>query len=257
MINDLTQSLASILPELWQWVYLLLVVAAAGFMRGLSGFGFSALCFFALSPILPPMAIVPLMFLLECAASVHIMPKVWSHVPWRWLLALSIGAMLGTPFGVYGVALWQPEIVRGLAGIGVLIASIALLKGWRFASADSTLVLVVVGTISGFVNGMASIGGLVIAVYALSASISLLSMRAALVVFFLIIDIYGLMWFGGHGFLNINTFILASIALPVMLLGNRIGFAYFDRIKETTRRYISIALLMTLALLALADTLVA
>lgn len=256
MINDLILSLAGALPDLWQWIYLLLVVSAAGFMRGLSGFGFSALCFFALSPILPPMAIVPLMFVLECTASLHIMPKVWSHVPWRWLLALSIGAMLGTPFGVYGVAVWQPEVVRGIAGIGVLLASIALLRGWRFTAADSTLVLVVVGTISGFVNGMASIGGLVIAVYALSASISLLSMRAALVVFFLIIDIYGLFWFGGHGFLKTNTFILAAIALPIMLLGNRIGFAYFDRIQETTRRYISISLLMGLALLALADTLI-
>lgn len=256
MINDLIQTLAAILPEFWQWVYLLLVVSAAGFVRGLSGFGFSALCFFALSPILPPMAIVPLMFLLEASASLHIMPKVWSYVPWRWLLVLSIGAMLGTPFGVYGVALWQPDLVRGIAGLGVLLAGIVLLRGWRFDAADSKLMLFIVGTVAGFVNGMASIGGLVIAVYALSSPISLLSMRAALVVFFLIIDIYGLFWFGGHGFLNTQTFILGAMVLPIMLLGNRIGFAYFDRIEETTRRYISISLLMLLACLALADTLV-
>jgi predicted DNA-binding transcriptional regulator AlpA len=40
------------------------VLLAAGFMRRLTGFGFSALCFFALSTILPPLAIVPLMFVL-------------------------------------------------------------------------------------------------------------------------------------------------------------------------------------------------
>lgn len=256
MIDSGIALLTGILPSVWQWLYLLIVILAAGFMRGLTGFGFSALSFFALSPLFSPMAIVPLVFMLEVSASLHLMPKIRKQVPWRWLLLIAAGALLGTPFGVASLAVWQADTVRALAGIGVLLAGIALLRGWRFAILDKYFMLVIVGVLSGFVNGMASIGGLVIAVYALSSSISLLSMRAGLIVFFLIIDVFGLLWFGGHGFLDTQTFILAAIVLPIMLLGNRIGFAYFDRIEETTRRYISISLLMSLACLALADTLI-
>jgi len=255
VIASLVQTYAEIFTSTWHWLYLFFVVMAAGFIRGLSGFGFSALCFFALSPILPPIAIVPLMFVLECSASLHLITKVWSQVPWRWLWYLSLGSFIGTPIGIMAIAIWQPELVRGIAGTAILVAAVALLYRWRLKSADHKSWLLGVGLLSGLANGLASIGGSVIAVYILSSSISLVAMRAALIVFFLIIDTYGLVWFAQQGFLHVQTFILAITVLPVMLLANHIGFNSFDRLKEPTKRRIAIFLLMILATLAIADAL--
>lgn len=235
----------------WPWAYLALVVFIAGMVKGLTGFGFSALCFFALAPILSPLAIVPLMFALESAASLHLVRRVWSHVPRRWLAFLLAGSVVGIPLGVWLLNYWSADLVRTITGVVVLIASLLLLSGTRLFKRQSDGLLACIGVLAGIANGMASIGGLIVAVYSLSARLPLVQMRAGLIVFFLAIDVYGLMWFSGHGLLGLDTLYLLLVALPIMLIGNRIGFGYFDKTSENFKRNLAIGLLIALASIAI------
>lgn len=238
----------------WPWLYLGLVVFIAGIVRGLTGFGFSALCFFALAPILSPLAIVPLMFALESAASLHLIRRVWSDVPRRWLAFLLLGSAIGIPAGVWLLRYLSADIVRSTTGMVVLAACILLLTGVQLFRRPNDVVLASVGLLAGIANGMASIGGLVVAVYSLSARLPLIQMRAGLIVFFLIIDVYGLAWFSGHGLLSLDIIYLMAISLPIMLLGNRLGFSFFDKTTEQFKRYLSIGLLMLLSSIAIATS---
>ena len=52
------------------------VVFAAAIIRGYSGFGFSMICAVSLSQVLPPVEVVPLILLLEVAASSWLLPGV-------------------------------------------------------------------------------------------------------------------------------------------------------------------------------------
>ena len=113
-------------------VYALSIVFVAGVVRGLAGFGFSALCFFSLAPIFSAQTIVPLMFVMEVMASLHLLPKVWRQIPWRWVGVLFVGTSVGMPLGVMALQYWQSDWVRGLAGAGVLIACLALWRKWHF-----------------------------------------------------------------------------------------------------------------------------
>ena len=64
------------LPENANAISLLLssaVVLFAGFVRGLTGFGFSALCVSCLSVFLPPAQVVPALFVLEILASLSLL----------------------------------------------------------------------------------------------------------------------------------------------------------------------------------------
>lgn len=236
--------------------YVLSIVFFAGVVRGVAGFGFSALCFFSLAPIFNAQIIVPLMFVMEFMASVHLLPKIWRHIPWRWILILCFGTLIGTPLGVIGLQHWQSDLVRGIAGGGVLIACFALLKQFHFKSANAFIWLLVAGTVVGFVNGLASIGGLVVAVYMMSSKMSHVIMRAALIMFFLLTDVYGLSWFYAQGMVTPMVPSLLLVMMPVMLIGNQIGSVLFDRIDAVTMRKLTLSLLSTLASIALVTSIV-
>jgi len=239
-----------------QLAYALVIVFIAGVVRGLAGFGFSALCFFALAPIFSAQTIVPLMFVMEVMASLHLLPKVWRQIPWRWVIILFLGSMIGTPLGVIALQYWQSDLVRGLAGGGVLIACVALWRQWHFNAAESLLWLVIAGLVAGFVNGLASIGGLVVAVYMMSSNMPHAAMRAALILFFLLTDVYGLSWFQGYDLVSPNLPSLLLVLMPIMLLGNQMGYLLFDRIDAGLMRKFTLVLLSALAAIAVISSLV-
>ncbi len=232
-------------------VYAISIVFIAGVVRGLAGFGFSALCFFSLAPVFSAQTIVPLMFVMEAMASFHMLPKVWRQIPWRWVGLLFVGASVGIPLGVMVLQHWQSDWVRGLAGAGVLIACLALWRKWHFKSAESLNWLVFAGLVSGFVNGLASIGGLVVAVYMLSSTMPLKVMRAGIVLFFLIVNLYGLFWLNGHDLVSPHLPSLLLVMMPVMLLSNQLGYSLFNRIDIDMMRKFTLALLSGLATIAL------
>tara|TARA_B110000503_G_C7089609_1_gene388817 strand:+ start:325 stop:1095 length:771 start_codon:yes stop_codon:yes gene_type:complete len=240
----------------FELVYALSIVFFAGVVRGLAGFGFSALCFFALAPILSALTIVPLMFVMEVMASLHLLPRVWHKIPWRWVMILCLGMLLGSPLGVLALQYWQSDMVRGVAGGGVLIACFALWRQWQFKAAESLAWLVIAGLLAGFLNGLASIGGLVVAAYMMSSNMPLTAMRAGLILFFLLTDLYGFAWFQMHDLASPNLPSLLFVMLPVMLLGNHLGARLFNHIDMIVMRKYTLALLSGLAATALLSTLV-
>lgn len=60
--------------------YGLACILGAAFVRGYSGFGFSLLAITALSLRLAPAEIVPSIFLMEIAASLHLLPSIWRDI---------------------------------------------------------------------------------------------------------------------------------------------------------------------------------
>ena len=57
-------------------------------------------------PVAPlrPAEIIPSIFLLEIAASIHLLPGIWRDIHWRSLIPLVVGTAIGTPFGVMFLA---------------------------------------------------------------------------------------------------------------------------------------------------------
>ena len=87
--------------------FAVVAVFVGAFVRGYSGFGSSLLWISSLSLVLPPLVVVPIVFMLEVAASVHLLPKVWPDIDWyslRWLL---LGTFAATPLGIYVLAPYQ------------------------------------------------------------------------------------------------------------------------------------------------------
>jgi uncharacterized protein len=76
------------------------LVFLAAIVRGYSGFGFSLLAITSLSLVFAPAQVIPAIFMLEIAASLHMLPSIWRDVHWRSLGFLLTGTIIGTPVGV-------------------------------------------------------------------------------------------------------------------------------------------------------------
>jgi len=201
------------------------VVFGAGIVRGFSGFGFSALCVAGLSLFMPPAQVVPPVFVLEVLASVSLLRGALKHADWHWLSWLLLGNVLCIPLGVALLALVDETPLRLIIGALLLLAAALLRSGWQLSLQPTRAVRLATGLVSGFVNGVAAIGGIAVAVLLSATALPPVAMRATMILMFLFTDLYALAWAGivpsetGGELLGARTLQLALWFVPAMLAG--------------------------------------
>ena len=94
------------------FIFFCAVILLASFVRGFSGFGFSASSVSLLSFILPPVEIVPIILLLEVIASFFMIPSIWNKINWKFVYISSPWSSLGTPVGVKLLSILEPKLMH-------------------------------------------------------------------------------------------------------------------------------------------------
>lgn len=233
----------------------LAIVFGAGIVRGFAGFGFSALCVAGLALLVSPAKIVPAVFVLEVLASISLLRSAARDIDWQWLSWLVLGNIVCLPLGTLLLA-WLPETpLRLLIGALLLLAAALLRVGVSLALAPSAGVRLGVGMASGFVNGVAAIGGIAVAVMLSTAQIAPAVMRATMIALFLFTDLYALacsavISYATHApteLLGLDTLRWALWLAPAMLVGIWVGQRSFVGVSpEQFRRHV-LNLLMLIA----------
>ncbi len=236
----------------------LLIVLAAGVVRGFAGFGFSALCVAGLSLFAPPAQVVPPIFVLEVLASLTLLRAALREVDWSWLSWLALGNALCIPLGI-AVLAWLDELpLRLLIGLLLLLAALLLRSGWRLALAPTRGTRLATGLVSGLVNGVAAIGGIAVAVLLSTTQMAPAVMRATMVLLFLLTDLYALAWAGllsagvshGPALLGPDTLRWALWLAPAMLVGIWLGNRFLRGVSPEQFRRQVLNLLILIALLS-------
>ena len=227
------------------------VVFLAGVVRGFAGFGFSALTVAGMSLVISPARVVPVAFMLEVLASLTLLRSVWSDIDWKWLRPLLIGNALTIPLGVAALALVREGPLRALVSTVILIAAVLLLAGLRAPWPDGRGLRLGTGLASGVFNGLAAIGGMIVAVMLLSTSISAAAARATLIVLFLVTDLYSLAWAGGTGLIDSSAALWAAWLVLPMVIGIAVGHRRFLKVDEAQFRRAVLTLLAFVAALGL------
>lgn len=208
----------------------LAIVLFAGVVRGYAGFGFSAISVAGLALLVPPASVVPAVFALEVLASLTLLRAALRDLDGRWLAALALGNALCIPFGLLVLA-YVPETPLRLV-IGALLLGLTTVQrlGFELRLAPTTAARFAVGAASGLANGVAAIGGIVVAVLLGPAQLSPAALRATLIVLFLFTDVYALAWAAAlptpanaAPLLDTRTLAWFACLAPAMLVGIAIG----------------------------------
>ncbi len=237
--------------SLIELIALAVIVFTAGVVRGAIGFGFSALVVAAGALFLSPALLVPMVVLLEIAASIQMLPSALSSVHWRAHNRILLALLIATPIGVYALAIAPDDLLRAVVALFILILASVMLSGFRFKGELGSKHLFGVGLIAGLCNGVAGIGGMPIAVYLNSTSISLAQARATMVMVFVGIETLFIICALFADVYNLSIVYTALFSMIPMILGVAVGSAIFDRVDEAMLRRCAVLGLFALALAGL------
>ena len=239
-------------PAILAWC--LLVTLLAGYVRGYSGFGFSALMVAGLSVMMAPAQIVPTILMLEVLASIHMLPRVWKHVDWSLLSRLLLGALCGLPFGLYLLAHLPDHMMRLVLYAVLLLLCLLLMVGYHFPAADRNGPRLLAGWFSGLANGAAALGGLPIVVFLTAAGMAAITMRASLVAYFFATDLVALAFADLGGLMPAEVWYRTAFLVLPMVIGIWLGSRRFETSDPASFRKLVLWLLMGISLLGLART---
>ena len=186
----------------------------AAFVRGYSGFGFSAIFIAFASLVTNPVPLIPVVFSCEILMTALQARGIRRHIDW-------------------------PRVM-----------SLILLSGWTLQRRIGTGGHLGVGFISGLCNG-AGIGGLPVAAFMSAQPMAAPIFRATMIVYLTGLDLITmpLMWAGG--LVTLDTAIGAALAFPILALGVWLGGRQFLSATPVTFRKFAVMLLLTLSSLGL------
>ncbi len=214
-----------------EFLILTIIVVVAGIVRGFSGFALSAIVMSSAIIILPPVQLIPICWWLEMSASILMAKGGWQEADRGVVLGLVIGSTIGVPFGLLLTTSIPVETSQLIALTLIIILAITQLAKIRLAFLATKPGLYGSGFAAGVATGLASVGGMVIAIYVLSQDTAAAKMRAALVLFLFISSLTSmitLLWFGVMD----STAALRGLSLAIpttigVMLGQRLFIPKF------------------------------
>jgi uncharacterized membrane protein YfcA len=229
-------------------VILAAATLAAGFLRGVTGFGFALAAVPLYSLSVPPLQAVILAQMLQIAAAPVDFMQVRRHVDRRALGLLCAGALVFTPVGAFFALRLPADVLRLAIAVVVLMGLVALLA--RFTVPGGRVATMIAGAMAGLLGGLAAMPGPPAVAYFLGRGTDRRVSRASLLLFFAFTACMAL------GSLALASDVLrwemltrAAAAWPLMILGTWAGTRLFERLGDGHYRIAALAVLFVSALL--------
>jgi len=238
----------------WSLAWMTFAVLGAAFVCGYSGFGFSALVVSASGLVTNPLNFVPVVMLLEIAATAGQAPAAAKDASKPLLGWLLLGATIGMPVSIALLSSLDTDLLRTIISIWILIMCAALLSGWRLRNETGAAGTTGVGIVSGLANA-AAIGGLPVALFMTAQNLPARIFRATLIFYLCAINLVALPMLGYAGVITADTFIAAACCLPLLGAGVWLGGRKFVSAEPENFRRMAIGLLAFLATLGLLKSL--
>jgi uncharacterized membrane protein YfcA len=227
----------------------------ASLARGYSGFGFSAVLVASWSLVTNPAKAIAVTIMLEIIASIIQAFSVWHDIPWKRVFLLMGGAAPGMLLGILVLTSVPVETLKLILALFVFCAAGLLSLGWKLKTRANHLGIFAVGILSGIVNGSIGMGGLPVALFLTADGDSPTKIRAAVVAYFFLLDILGLILFSQIGIISAETVSIAALAFPILLIGMYLGTRHFLGATPEGFRRITLLMLMGIAIAGIARSL--
>lgn len=228
------------------------VLLLASYVRGYSGFGFSAVLVAGLAFAMDPLEAVPVAIAFEVVASTVQARSVWNEIRWKHFWVLLAAAVVGNPVGVWILTSADPEALRTATFIVLFVLSLGLLLSRGAAVVATTPLFFAAGLVAAVVNGATAMAGLVLVLAMSFMGVAPREMRATLIAYFFASALVVLALLGIGG--NIDSALVwrVVVGLPLLAAGIAAGSKSFRKASPESFRRATLSLLMAISLVGLA-----
>jgi hypothetical protein len=117
------------------------------------------------------------------ATAWQLLRQSWADMRPQLVLPMAATCALATPAGIAMILVLDPATGRRIVGFAVLASGLALLAGWRRLGPPRMIATLMIGALSGLMNGLAGVGGPPAALWLLAGRDSAARDRAGLIVY--------------------------------------------------------------------------
>ena len=238
-------------------IYGIVALAAAigGLTRGFTGFGFAMIFMPIASSVVSPKEALATIWIIDAPFALLLGWRAFPDADKRGVLSLLAASSLVFPLGLSLLVYVDPTIMRWLISLTIMALVAILASGWRYEGTPGMPLTLGVGGMSGLFAGMASLGGMPLALFWLSSQTKQpAEMRADMQSYFGLSTLVSgviLVW---NDVLSTNTALLGFAMMPVygaMLYAGTHGFRVASAVTFRRAAYSVILLAAILSMPAL------
>ncbi|CAH0530113.1 sulfite exporter TauE/SafE family protein [Vibrio hippocampi] len=162
---------------------IIITLAIAGFIRGYTGFGFSALVILVLSAIYPVAQMVPAVLLVDLIVTLPLVASSWKQTDFSALSPLLITTMIGIPCG-YWLLFNLPDIALKLLVPSTVLALAIISRSHSVVLMRVARSPLLCGFMSGWTTSAVSAGGAPVVIYMRYSQLDIHSQKNSLISYF-------------------------------------------------------------------------
>lgn len=221
----------------------LAVVLVAATVRGFAGFGTGLIYIPVAAALFGPKVAAATLLLYDLPAVIPATIRLLPKADVRDVLPITAGGAAATPLGYLALTRLDPEAARWVISLAVLAGVAALASGWRWRRPVTLPVSAGVGFASGFLNGLAQIGGPPVILFWLGRDRPPATIRASASLYFLLGSAVTITTYLLGGLVTRQVLLLSALMAPVFALGLFVGSHLFGYASEAAYRRIAFAVI--------------
>ena len=225
---------------------LALVAFLAGIIKGFTGFGGALVMAPVFLTLLSPGETRGTVVAVNVATAWQLLRPSWSAMQPRVVLPMAAACAAATPAGIALILVLSPTSGRRIVGTAVLVSGIALLVGWRRKRAPGLAATLLVGALSGVMNGLAGVGGPPAALWLLAGRDGAARDRSGLIVYVALTQTTVAAMAAYAGVICGATVLRALSLVPLHVLGTWMGAHLFHKAPDRTVRLAAILIIVVL-----------
>ena len=207
---------------------------AAGFVRGLAGFGLSVVLVPVLQLTMPPQLAVFVGLVSLSLIALTDLGRIRRDAD-RSSIPFVLIAVVGTPLGLWALNALSADLARvliALVSLGAFVLVVAPMGPLRL---PRVVALPLAGIATGFLGGFAGMPGPGMGPFYLRGSFAPRAARASMMAIFLVLSPLSVAFFWWRGVGSWRELVLAALLFPAVLAGDWLGHHAFGRV--TTRQW--------------------
>ncbi|MNN13317.1 Sulfite exporter TauE/SafE [compost metagenome] len=221
-----------------------LIILLAGFVQGVTSFGFALISLPLLTLFLPLQQVVPLIVILSLLTNIAILFNCYKHVIIHRIGLLVLSGIAAVPLGSYLLIYVNEAVLKVFAGAFIALVAVFMLMGKTYPVRNEKLAFVSVGLASGLLNGSISLSGPPVALFLSNQGTDKQTFRANLTVYALILNVFTISTFLYNGLLNRAVASALSWMIPAMIVGVVLGIWTGSKINEKIFKRLVLVLIM-------------
>jgi len=162
------------------------IALVSGAARGFSGFGSAMIYIPLVAAVYEPRIAAATMVLIDLVCAFPLAVRAVPHCSPREVTPISLAAAAAVPVGTWVLLVADPVMLRWIIASVVIVLLAVLASGWRYHGRPRLPVTIGVGLFSGFGGGAVQIAGPAVIMYWLGTNNDALTVRANLMVYFLL-----------------------------------------------------------------------